>query len=383
MTVVASKEPVATGSVAVVMKRLQTATSFVQIFGKFVDDKKLKKQFHDLARVVHPDHNEHQFKAASAVWLMLKSFHEAAQDALKDRTYEREFSPGDFTKTAVAYPETILQSKIATYRLESSVFRDGDFSALYKAKIDKTKETVLVKISALPEHNSLLEHEAQILKKFATEKKLENIKKFVPTLLDSFVLPDKERRRFRVNVMPFHDGYYSLTEIKKFFPTGLDPRDAAWICRRVISQVVAAHMAGVVHGALTPDHVLVHPVSHDPIHIGWVHAVNQATGFQRITMLVERWRDWFPPEVFAKELPDQATDIFMTGKTMIYLLGGDIKKNTFPKSVPTEMQRVILQCVDPQRGKRPQSGADLLLSFTDMLLKLWGRKYRKLEIPNR
>ena len=41
------------------------------------------------------------------------------------------------------------------------------------------------------------------------------------------------------------------------YPDGVDPRDVAWMWRRLLVALGLAHRAGVVHGAVLPEHVLI------------------------------------------------------------------------------------------------------------------------------
>lgn len=372
-----------------VAKRLKTATSFVQIFGKMpagdVDAQTghLKKQFLYLVNIVHPDHvSDHKTEATEA-FRLLNAFRKEAEEAIRNKTYETKiFKPGECSVSTPAYAPTILTSPTATYKFVPDIYKEGDFSVIYRAKTETDRE-VLIKVSSAPENNPLLEHEAKILKRFAAGSGTGNLmkKKFLPELIDTFIIPDGRGKRFRANVFPFYDGYYSLTEIMRQYPKGLDPRDAAWICRRLIAQAIAASMGEVVHTAITPDHVLVHPVTHEPIHIGWVHALDIKDGVKnRVSMIVDRYKDWYPPEVLKKKQPGLVCDFFMAGKTMIQLLGGDTRLNTIPKEVPNEFARTVLRCVESDPKKRPSRGREFMDEFTKMLERTWGRKYRKLEM---
>ncbi len=48
------------------------------------------------------------------------------------------------------------------------------------------------------------------------------------------------------------DGFRSLTEVGTAYPDGVDPRDAAWMWRRLLVGLGFAHRAGVLHGAVLP-----------------------------------------------------------------------------------------------------------------------------------
>jgi hypothetical protein len=66
----------------------------------------------------------------------------------------------------------------------------------------------------------------------------------------------------RVNLIGRLTGFRSLAVVRTAFPAGIDPRDAAWIWRRLLDAVGAAHRAGVIHGAVLPEHVMIHPAEH-------------------------------------------------------------------------------------------------------------------------
>ena len=62
------------------------------------------------------------------------------------------------------------------------------------------------------------------------------------------------------------EGLISLREIATAFPRGLDGRDWAWMARRIL---IALDAAGVPHGALSTDTVLIHPDHHGVVLTGW------------------------------------------------------------------------------------------------------------------
>jgi hypothetical protein len=174
----------------------------------------------------------------------------------------------------------------------------------------------------------------------------------------------------------------SLSAIHDAYPGGLDPKDAAWIWRRLIAQALAGQVLGVVHGAIVPDHVLVHPGTHEPLHLGWVHSVEQPEERQaRLTTVIDRWRDWYPKEVFAREIPTLQTDLYMVGKTMLYLAGGNMAQNQLPRHYPTVMKDVVAQLIVADARSRPRDGHALLRTFTHSIRALWGTTFRPLTLP--
>lgn len=372
-------------------KQLRSATSFVAIFGPLPSGDQaakksaLRKQFAYLAHSVHPDHaSKGSEKEAAEVFRTLNKIRQAAEKAIEQNTYEQQFKPG--TGPVLDSDESSdseIQSAGSSYRLPKDSFQHGDFSVLYKGRM-KSGDSVIVKISSEPAYNSWLEREALVLGQFRDAKAtdpLSNIKPFVPALLDTFLIGGDGGTRYRVNVMSYVPDLVSVAEVMKAYPMGLDPKDAAWIFRRVLAQTLAASMAGLVHGALVPDHVLIDPFKHEPTHIGWGHAFKR-DGKSRITHVVNRWKDYYPPEVFEKKPCGHGSDIYMAGKIMIGLLGGDVRKNKLPL-LPKSVAGIILSCVESSRSRRPKDAREVLDGFTRAIRDEWGRAYRVLNMPVR
>lgn len=366
---------------------LKSATTFAAIFGALPDGdlkgkkQALKKSFHFLARTVHPDNVPGHEVLAKETFQILNDLHRKAEEALEIGSYESSFA----ALAAATFDGIVLQSASETYQLSSTPLCEGDFSVLYRALALTRKMQVLVKISSEPTLNRWLEREVVLLTRFRDAKSsdpLALIGRYVPKLVDTFLIEGPGRTRYRVNVTGFTKGLVSVAQIIEAYPRGLEPAQAAWVARRVIAQALAAHMAGVVHGAITPDHVLVEPVTHEPVHIGWAHVIEDPKkSGGRITHVIDRWRDFYPPEVFDKKTPDLRTDLYMAGKTVIKLLGGDVRNNTLPTTVPDEMKKSILRLVEKSPSRRPLDGGKYLDEFTRIVRGIWGRKYRPLDMP--
>lgn len=379
-----------------IARQLAAATTFVAVFGRLpsggIDQQvaALRRKYFFFAKQVHPDHAPTAVKEqATEVFQLLRNLYEAAEDAARKGAYEQTFAPGFYRTNgrAAAVDTVVLQSALAIYRLSPIPLWRGDFSSLYRAVALGSDQQVLVKIAVDPTVNALLEWEAKVVLRFhnpTATGKLVRIRPYVPKLLDTFVIAGERGQRFRANVLAYRSGLVSLAEILTAYPDGLDPRDAAWIFRRILSQTLAATMIGVVHGALVPDHVLVDPLLHDPVHIGWLHAIdNPQTSNKRITMLIDRWRDWYPPEVLRKQKPDHRTDLYMAGKTMMRLVGGDTARNTLPRTVPDTIGQIIRQCVSASPARRPDDGRAVLDGITRAIRDAWGKAYRPLSMPVR
>jgi hypothetical protein len=311
--------------------------------------KELRQKFAHLAKMVHPDTVPKEYAdKAGEVFNKLITTKEAAEAAILEGTYDDQF-----------IDTFVLKSRKEAYECQEGPYKKGDFSFLYKTKNSRS-EAVLVKIATKPPHNPWLEKE----RAFARANK----DKYIPEVIDSFFVMD-DRSRFQALVIPYLDGYVSLADILHAYPKGLDPRDAAWICRRVMGQAVLARGLGVVHTAIVPDHVLVHIRSHDPLHIGWGHAIKIK---DRTHLLIEKWKNLYPPEMLDRKKVNQKADVFMAAQTILLLFGG----NKLPKG----MERVLSRCTETSPSKRPKAH-EALKDLTKAIRSEWGKKYRNLKMP--
>ena len=186
-----------------------------------------------------------------------------------------------------------------------------------------------------------------------------------------------------MNVFSWSPGWYSLADARAAYPGGLDPKDAAWIWRRLLVGLGFAHVNGVIHGAVLPGSVLIQPEQHGLLLKNWAYAVHdpQTTG-EIITAIDAEYEDWYPDEVRNSELPVGATDIAMSARCMIFLLGGEPARGVFPARVPGPMQMFLKSCILPGKRARPQDAWGLKEEFDELLKKLWGeRKFHPFSMP--
>lgn len=370
----------------VVADKLRSATSFADVFGHLSasdtkgNERELRRQYAALARMVHPDHLPGFETKANSVTAELNLFYDRAKNAIATNTYAEHFSPAASAARGGSIG-VVIKTARATYHFKETPFAAGDFSDVFLGSAEGGK-AAMVKVARDPTKNQYLANEAAILTTADTDRHTDAIRPFLPKLLDSVTIVEPGNQQYLANVFTYRSGYVSVTDIRRVYPDGLPAAEAAWIWRRIIGQAIVARMLNSVHGAIVPDHVLVHPVSHDPLHIGWAHAVIRPHERNaRLTTVIDRWRDWYPPEVFSRDVPSHQTDLYMAGKTMLYLLGGDVARNRFPNHTPEPLVRIIRRCLESDPSRRPDDGSALLRESTDAIRTLWGRTYRKLTLP--
>lgn len=187
------------------------------------------------------------------------------------------------------------------------------------------------------------------------------------------------------NVLERLAGFRSLAEVRLAFPGGVDAADVAWMWRRLLVAIGAAHRAGVVHGAVLPEHVLIHPGKHGLVLIDWCYSHQASAGPTEgsgpadspapaaLPAIVARYRDWYPPEVLAGGRAGRDADIWLATRCMTELMG---------ERQPRRLAGFGAGCLLANPSRRPQDAWRLLAELDDLLERLYGpRIFRPFAIP--
>ena len=214
--------------------------------------------------------------------------------------------------------------------------------------------------------------------------------------------------------------YVSLAQIIEAYPGGIDFRDAAWMFKRALVVLGWVHRKNVVHGNVTPPHLLVHPLGHGGKLIDWSYAVvvkpdpkakpdtrhpkpearptawarlldeedetasilEEEPGLAYIRAITPKYGSSYPQEVMTKQPPTAATDIYMLAHTFVRVLGGGPISNTVPSSVPRAIRELLEECLREEPARRPQDAWLLHDRFDEALRRLVGDPvYRPFTMP--
>ncbi|MEU8136901.1 molecular chaperone DnaJ [Streptodolium elevatio] len=328
------------------------------------------RMYRVLARLLHPDTvPEGRKAAAQAVFTRLSELWLRYQQTI----------------TGVTGRQVVITTRKRAYSVGGERAR-GDIATLYKvtyADADGAEVRALLKMPRSVSDNDLMEREATALARIAREGD-RKYAAYVPGLVEAFRHRDvgsgSERR---ANVVERVRGFVSLTEVREAYPDGLDARDVAWMWRRLLVALGYAHRAGVVHGAVVPDHVLIHPQKHGLVLVDWCYATLLERGpderygaaTEHVPAMLDRYADMYPPEVPGKQPPDQSTDVFMATQCMTYLLNAE---------APKPLLRFARGCTLPAPARRPHDAWQLLRELDELLGRLYGpRRFRPFTMPGR
>ena len=258
---------------------------------------------------------------------------------------------------------TVIRTRIGEYRLTDRSFQ-GDLADLFEAG-----EGEFLKLPRNPVNNDLMEREASALRTMA-DLGDPRFLPYVPRLVESFLHRDATTGADRrVNVIGTVPGLRSLAEVGAAYPGGVDPRDVAWMWRRLLVAIGFAHRAGLVHGAVLPPHVLIEPGEHGLVLVDWCYS---AMSGERIPALVPDFTDRYPAEVHKRQSPGPGTDIFMATRCMTDLMG--------PKA-PGPLRSFAAGCALSSLDARPDDAWRLLDELDGVLARLYGpRRFRPFRL---
>jgi len=169
----------------------------------------------------------------------------------------------------------LLRCRGLRYRL-LALLGAGEQTDVYLAeRIGPLPERVTLKLARQPGQTGLLAAEAAILA--ALQNSTANGAAYFTQRLPQVVtcgttegIPGQERELL---LLRHPAGYWgSLADALHHTPSGIDPRHAVWIWRRVLEVLAFVHESGWTHGDLALDHWLVHPRDHGVLLIGWRQA---------------------------------------------------------------------------------------------------------------
>jgi serine/threonine protein kinase len=321
----------------------------------------LRRIYRSLVKATHPDvyHSTDEWLLAQTAFRQLIEWFAKAEEKVKTGRY--------------GHKETmILKTSRRYYEIEIDFKEDRLFNHYPCGFREQGKEFgATLRMTRDPKDNDLAGNEIRALQLLQASKVSSKYSPYFPDLIDAFIYDDGKVLR-QASVFEKYEGWYSLQDVHRRYPDGIDPRDMAWMWRRVLTALGFAHTNSVIHGAVLPPNLWIQPEQHGVMLANWFRAVRAETG-ELISSTDPDFNAWYPQEVHNHEAPTFGTDISMSAKLMIHLLGGDAERNSIPDSIPHALRMFLKGSVLP--GKRaPQDAWALLQEFDDLLYKLWGER---------
>ena len=218
----------------------------------------------------------------------------------------------------------------------------GNVSEVYLARrLDPLPLLATVKLSSASKAASLYTREADVareLQRLDADGAGAYFSKLLPEVMSQGAVEGSPGKQCLVLRHP--TGFWgSLATLNDRLASGLDPRHAVWIWRRMLEVLNFVHRQGWCHGDIRPEHALVHPADHGVRLIGWSEARKDAGEAAR------------------------GADFCRSARVVQVLLCGAGGSGALPAQVPEGLARLINQAATDEVFCRAQGaeGLDSLL----------------------
>ncbi|SIO86441.1 J domain-containing protein [Nocardiopsis sp. JB363] len=361
-------EPRAHETIDSALRRVDLAAGPADLFGPLPEDGRVPSAataaYRRLARRLHPDTApaEHRVAAARGFIRLTDSW----------RRYR------DAVHGGPGLNDLVLTTEERTYHVDRGrPLAEGDIADLRAARYrdgDRWRDAVL-KLPRAPRDNDLLRAEATALRR-VRERGERRYRAFAPPLIGTLRHRDPTTRVERHgNLLGRLSGFHDLAEVRRAYPDGIDARDAAWMWRRLLVAIGNAHRAGVVHGAVVPEHVLIHPEKHGLVLVDWCYSVtfDATRRAPHVPAMVPRREETYPPEVADRRPALPAIDVYMATKCVEFVTAGRL---------PRRLSALARGCSLPAPRRRPSDAFALLGELDDALERSFGpRRFRPFHMP--
>lgn len=247
--------------------------------------------------------------------------------------YRKAFA--DATRKAT---EPLVSLRGNAYAIGDRIGRGGACDVYDAARIHRIGERIILKIVREPRDTDLIERERSIL----TQLHERGAHPLVPVAVGIAKVSGGDHDGKPALLLRFPPGFaYTLPAIQAASGPVMDPRHAVWILRRTLSLLAVLHAQGVVHGAVLPDHILVHPGNHGALLCAYVAAAKPGAPID----LVDPAREKFYPSLVATP----SLDIVMAARSVCWLLGSP-EPRTAPAQVPAPLATLLGELAEGRWG---------------------------------
>ena len=129
---------------------------------------------------------------------------------------------------------------------------------------------------------------------------------------------------------------HTLAQLRRHFPSGVDPRHGVWIWRRSLELLDWVHRSGWAHGAILPEHVLLDAREHSVRLVGWSCAGHPGAP---LVAVAPAQIDFYPLRDGNEPRLSFESDLSMVARSVLHALGGSA--TTVPAHVPTPLADLL------------------------------------------
>jgi hypothetical protein len=252
---------------------------------------------------------------------------------------------------------------------------EGDSSDVFFARwVRRLGELVVIKILRCSSDRDLIAREYATLRRLRNSPS-EGTPHFANLIPEPIGLgPVRFKREERdVSIFRWRSGFvHTAEDVKEEHPAGVDLKVSVWVFKRLLELLHWTHRSGMVHGAVLPPHVLIHPRDHGAMLIGWSMATPVSpSGTATLPAVSHKWKDWYRS---TKDFRP-ADDLAMAARSALWLAG-------WSKLNPSGVFHGVVEVLrEAGRGKYDDAW-QLREIVTERAIDAWGPpKYVPLQMP--
>lgn len=252
-------------------------------------------------------------------------------------------------------------ANLGNYRIIKQI-GEGGFGRIFQAEHILLEEKACLKQNKndSPEDAELLKLEARLLWRLDEHHSIPSTKDFLKVAENNYAL-----------AMSYIEG--KTVEDYVDSNSRLHPEDACWITERLLGALFYCHYNGVVHSDVKPENVFVEPKKHDIKLIDFGLAAYRPGHSTRPAGYTPRYA---APELKARNPPIPETDLYGAGIVLLYALGGDVDKQSFPKGTPKDIVNFCDRLLRFDPTERPNwEKENPIEMLSDIRKKVFGRRH--------
>ncbi|MCA9599286.1 MAG: hypothetical protein KC776_38525 [Myxococcales bacterium] len=207
-----------------------------------------------------------------------------------------------------------------TYVLEGRIGA-GDACDVYRGRwVKRLGELCVIKVQRALSDSDLLRREWAMLERLhaSSTPGAEHFTQRLPRMIAMGQLHLEGHDRL-ILVYGWRSGFvHTLEDVDRVHPDGVDARIATWIFKRQLELLGWVHTTDVMHGAIVPPHVLIHPRDHGATLVGWSAATTRP---ERLPAISRKWKAFYPEPVLKHHQVVPRADIAMAARVTLAVTG--------------------------------------------------------------
>lgn len=274
-----------------------------------------------------------------------------------------------------------------TYLIDGKI-GEGDKCDVYRGRWDhEPTERVVVKIARVGVSDDRLRAERTNLELLAKSNAqgVEFFRQLLPEIISFGSVQDPNGQSHSCVAYRDRNGFdWTLADVMRAYPQGVEPQTMIWMFNRTLMLLAWMHEHDIVHGALTPEHMLIHPKYHGLMFLDLAYAGRIGQSLSDVEPSHVLYR---PSASLTNNVFHPMMDICMAARCMIVVMGGNLEQKTIPATVPDPLTALLSNLAFPDDrylwGSRSSKLADQVkASFGAIAETVYGpRKYHTFEMP--